>query len=84
MTKIRVLEAFQSGVWGAWMTSQEVAFACDLSLTNASALLRHYCRQGLLRRQRNPAVPKGYFYFLTEAGQNRFVFLTETITADEY
>lgn len=83
-TKLRVLEAFSSGTWGPWMSSQEVALACNLNLTNASTLLRHYCRQGLLSRQRNPTVPRGYFYFLTEAGQRRLIYLTETMDTDEY
>ena len=80
-TKLRVLRAFSSGSWGPWLTTAEVVVLCDLSLTNASTLLRRYARQGLLTRQRNPAVAKGYFYFLTDAGQARLAYLTETMGA---
>ena len=73
-TKVRILEALDND---AWWTSGEIANSCWLSTTNSSELLRRYYRQGLVARQPNQAVPKGYWYHLTQAGYERMVYLKE-------
>lgn len=49
---------------------------CDLSLTNTSELMRRYRNQGLLNRERNPDVPIGYLYHITDAGLERLRYLS--------
>ena len=71
-TKIDVLQCLSNGEW--W-TTREVARACDLSLTNASELLRRYRSQSLVNRQRNHDVPRGYFYRITRVGLERLQYL---------
>ncbi|PPD57573.1 hypothetical protein [Dehalogenimonas etheniformans] len=73
--KVQVLEFLYNGGAYSWYVSWEVAIACDLSITNASELLRRYHRQGLLARHRNQAVPKGFWYQITDAGYRRLIYL---------
>jgi len=61
---------------GQWWTTPAVAFACGLSPTNASELLRRYRSQSLVVRERNPDVPRGYLYGLTQVGWERLNYLT--------
>jgi DNA-binding MarR family transcriptional regulator len=72
-TKIIILRCLSNGDW--WPTSQ-VALACGLSLTNASELLRRYRRQGLVNREPDPTVPRGYLYHITEIGLERLEYLS--------
>lgn len=76
-TKIKILECLSGGQW--WTTPQ-VANWCGLSLTNASELLRRYRLQGLVIRERNPAVPRGYFYRVTNVGIERLQFLSSLVS----
>jgi DNA-binding MarR family transcriptional regulator len=64
-TKIEILQCLSDGKW--WTTHQ-VAQVCGLTLTNTSELLRRYRSQGLVNRERNPDVPRGYFYHITDLG----------------
>jgi len=66
------------------MTSQDVAQFLGLTVSNSSELLRRYYRQGLLKRQRNYGVPKGYWYCLTEAGYERLIYLADLLDAESY
>ena len=61
---------------GQWWSSYNVASVCGLGLTNASELLRRYRSQSLVVRQRNPDVPRGYLYRLTQVGLDRLNYLT--------
>ena len=81
-TKVRILEVLHSNGYGGWMTSKDVAQSLWLSVSNASELLRRYWRQGLLKRQRNYGVPKGYWYCLTEAGYERLIYLADLLDAE--
>ena len=72
-SKIIILTCLADGLW--W-TTYDVAFVCDLSLTNASELLRRYRSQSLVVRERNPSVPRGYLYRLTQVGLERLNYLT--------
>ncbi len=72
-TKIGILTCLSDGQW--W-TTPDVAFVCELQLTNASELLRRYRSQSLVVRQRNPDVPRGYLYRLTYIGMERLNYLT--------
>jgi DNA-binding MarR family transcriptional regulator len=80
-TKVRILEVLYNNGCDTWWTSGEIAQSCWLSTTNSSELLRRYARQGLVERQRNQAVPKGYWYHLTKAGYQRLVYLQETFVS---
>lgn len=71
-TKIDILNCLSGGDW--W-TTPEVAQACDLSLTNASELLRRYRCQSLVNRERNYNVPRGYLYRITHVGLERLQYL---------
>lgn len=71
-TKIDILNCLSDGKW--WTTPQ-VAQECGLGLTNASELLRRYRSQGLVNRERNYDVPKGYFYRITSVGLERLQYL---------
>ncbi|MFC2004559.1 hypothetical protein ACFLUK_03345 [Chloroflexota bacterium] len=75
-TKIDVLKCLSNGEW--W-TTPEVAQACDLSLTNASELLRRYRSQSLVNRQRNYDVPRGYLYRITDVGLERLQYLSSDV-----
>jgi len=75
-TKIKILTCLSDGQW--WPTS-DVAFVCGLGLTNASELLRRYRSQSLVVRERNPKIPRGYFYHITLVGLERLDFLTKHI-----
>ncbi len=72
-SKIELLRCLSDGQW--W-TTPAVAFMCGLSLTNTSELLRRYRIQRLVVRERNPAVPRGYYYRITYIGMERLEFLT--------
>ena len=72
-SKIMILTCLADGQW--W-TTPTVASACGLSLTNASELLRRYRSQSLVVRERNPSVPRGYLYGLTQVGLDRLNYLT--------
>ncbi len=72
-SKIIILTCLADGLW--W-TSYDVASDCGLSLTDASELLRRYRSQSLVVRQRNPSVPRGYLYRLTQVGLERLNYLT--------
>lgn len=71
-TKIDVLKCLSDN---QWRTTPEVAEECDLSLTNASELLRRYRSQSLVNRVRNYDVPRGYYYRITPVGHDRLGYL---------
>ena len=71
-TKIDVLRCLSDA---SWWTTPQVAEECDLSLTNASELLRRYRSQSLVTRQRNYDVPRGYLYRITQVGLDRLEYL---------
>lgn len=75
-TKIAILRCLSDG---QWRTTPQVAQACGTSLTNASELLRRYRSQGLLNRERNPEVPRGYLYSVTDLGLARLHYLCPDI-----
>ncbi len=72
-TKIKILQCLSDGDW--WST-REVAQTCGLSLSNASELMRRYRNQGLVNRERNPNVPRGYLYHINVAGFERLRYLS--------
>ncbi len=67
---------------GDWWTTPAVAQACNIGLTNASELLRRYRSQGLVIRERNADVPKGYWYRITRVGLERLCYLNSVDDAD--
>ena len=71
-TKVEILRCLYDE---AWWTTPEVAQECGLSLTNTSELLRRYRSQGLVHRQRNYDVPRGYLYRITLVGLERLEYL---------
>ena len=75
-TKIKILRCLSDG--DKW-TTPEVAQRCGLNLTNVSELLRRYRGQGLVLRERNHRVPRGYFYQITQAGLQRLDYLGSDI-----
>ena len=75
-TKIKILTCLSDG---QWYTTPYIAFVCGLSLTNTSELLRRYRSQGLVVRERNPDVSRGYLYRITYVGLERLDFLTQYI-----
>lgn len=75
-TKIEILKCLSGGDW--WATT-EVAQWCGLRLTNASELLRRYRGQGLVVRERNPKVPRGYLYRITVVGLGRLRYFTSDV-----
>lgn len=72
-TKTAILTCLSGG---EWRTTTQVAQCCGLKLTNASELLRRYRGQGLVNRERNPGVPRGYLYRITVVGLERLQYLT--------
>ena len=76
-TKVKILRCLSGGEW--WTTPQ-VCEGCGLSLTNGSELLRRYHDQDLVNRERNPSVPKGIFYRITDVGLERLSYLSSNIT----
>ncbi|MFC1875420.1 hypothetical protein ACFLY3_04675 [Chloroflexota bacterium] len=78
-TKTAILTCLSGGEW--WTTPQ-VAQWCGLKLTNVSELLRRYRGQGLVNRNRNPSVPRGYLYRITDVGlkRMRYLMFVETST----
>jgi len=70
-TKTAILTCLSGGEW--WTTTQ-VAQWCGLKLTNVSELLRRYRGQGLVNRERNPHVPRGYLYRVTAVGLERLQY----------
>lgn len=75
-TKVKILEFLS---YGDWRTSREIAQWCGLTLTNASQLLSRYRSQGLVNRERNTAVPRGFLYRITAAGLERLEYLNSDI-----
>jgi predicted transcriptional regulator len=75
-TKIEILKCLFDG---RWCTTPEVARKCGLSLTNASELLRRYRSQSLVNRERNPDVPRGYIYCITDVGLERLQYLSSDV-----
>ena len=75
--KIQIIQCLSDGQW--WTTPQ-VCEECGLSLTNVAELLRRYHVQGLVNRERNPGVPIGYLYRITNTGLERLNYLTSDIT----
>lgn len=75
-TKINILNCLSGGQW--WSTP-EVARECGLSLTNTSELLRRYRSQGLVNRERNYDVPRGYLYHITSVGLERLQYLGSNV-----
>jgi len=71
-TKVEILRCLSDG---RWRTTPEVAYACGLSLTNVSELLRRYRGQSLVNRVRNYDVPRGYRYRITSTGLARLQYL---------
>lgn len=76
-TKTKILQCLFDG---EWRTTPHVCEECGVSLTNGSELLRRYHGQGLVRRERNPSVPKGFLYRITDVGLERLNYLTSDIT----
>ncbi len=76
-TKVEILRCLSDGQW--WTTSQ-VAQGCGLSQTNASELLRRYRAQNLVNRERNPDVPRGYLYRITDIGLARLQYFSPDVT----
>ena len=63
-----------------WWTSSEFADELDLSLSNASELLRRYHKQALLIRRRRWGVgapPRGFIYAISSKGAERLVYILE-------
>jgi hypothetical protein len=75
-TKIDILKCLSDGDW--W-TTPDIAAVCDLSLTNASELLRRYRGQSLVNRERNYDVPRGYRYRITSVGLDRLQYLRSDV-----
>ena len=75
-TKMDILRCLSDGCW--W-TTPEVAQECELSLTNASELLRRYRGQSLVNRERNYDVPRGYRYRITGVGLERLRYLCSDV-----
>lgn len=75
-TKIEILKCLSDGQ--CWTTG-EVAQECDLSLTNASELLRRYRSQSLVNRERYYDVPRGYMYRITRVGLERLEYLCSNV-----
>ena len=75
--KIQIIQCLSDGQW--WITPQ-VCEECGLSLTNVAELLRRYHVQGLVNRERNPSVPKGFFYRITDVGLERLNYLSSDTT----
>lgn len=76
-TKTKILNCLSGGQ--LWTTAQ-VAHWCGLKLTNASELLRRYRGQGLVTRERNYHVPRGYLYKITTVGVERLLYFNSGIT----
>ena len=76
-TKTAILTCLSSG---KWRTTPQVAQRCGLSLTNVSELLRRYRGQGLVTRERNYNVSRGYLYRITVVGHERLKYLTATVS----
>ena len=75
-TKVEILRCLSDGDW--WVTP-EVAQVCNISLTNASELLRRYRSQSLVTRERNYDVPRGYKYRITSVGLERLQYLSSDV-----
>ena len=75
-TKTAILTCLSNG---AWRTTTQVAHSCELKLTNASELLRRYRGQGLVTRERNYNVPRGYLYRITTVGLERLQYLNGSV-----
>lgn len=75
-TKVEILRCLSDKDW--W-TTPEVAQVCNISLTNASELLRRYRSQSLVTRERNYDVPRGYLYRITSVGLERLDYLRSDI-----
>jgi len=75
-TKIEILKCISGGDW--W-TTPRVANWCGLKLTNVSELLRRYRSQGLVTRERNYQVPRGYLYRITNVGIDRLQFFNSEV-----
>lgn len=71
-TKIEILRCLANG---DWRPTPDIAYECDLSLTNASELLRRYRGQSLVSRVKRFDVPRGYMYRITDVGFERLRFL---------
>ncbi len=78
-TKIKILRCLSDGEW--W-TTPEVTKVCNISLTNASELLRRYRNQGIVSRKRNYDVPKAYRYRITLVGLERLQYLSSADDTD--
>ena len=78
-TKNKILKCLSDG---DWQRTPEIAQKCNLSLTNASELLRRYRSQGLVSRKRNHDVPKGYMYRITRVGLERLQYLSSADDTD--
>jgi len=68
--KLQVLQYIAS-VYSS--TARELAFDLGLEIHNARMLLKRYCKQGLLNRQK--CETGEFVYYLTERGQKRLRFL---------
>ncbi len=70
-----------------WRTSSEVAWSLDLTLSNASELLRRYQKNSLLTRMLlvGPgAPPRAFVYALTQKGEARLLWLESFDLEVEY
>ena len=76
-SKIKILQCLYYRQW--WSTS-DVAQFCGLSLTDTSELLRRYRGQSLVVRERNPSVPMGYLYRITDVGLERLNYISSNLT----
>ena len=75
-TKVVILRCLSDG---SWWTTPDVAYACGLSLTNTSELLRRYRGQSLVNRVRSYDVPRGYKYRITDVGLHRLNYLRSDV-----
>jgi len=70
--KLEILELLEAG----FETSREIADACGISQSCASALLSRYWRFGLLHRYTAP-LNNEKIYTISESGSNRTLWLRE-------
>ena len=77
-SKIAILKCLSGG---KWLTTTQVSQGCGLKLTNVSELLRRYRGLGLVNRERNYRVPRGYLYRITSIGIERLRYFNFGVAA---
>ncbi len=75
-SKISILKCLSGG---GWLTTTQVSRRCGLKLTNVSELLRRYRGLGLVNRERNYRVPRGYLYKITSVGIERLRYFNSGV-----